>query len=187
MTVVPDYDTKSGEYTCTNDEGKEYVEEKLKDEYRKFYTRFNLTIFSMLVSGSFLAGFSVKSFYLVVVYGLSGTVRVAFIFGTWKGFIYEVTDSMALIKVFEACYMYRFEQDLYNEEECYRIIQEIIRSPDLLKALTGSSLRGQLDPMLDKFTDEDKKKYRHLERLEAKGKFDVSKLKEEITDKYKEK
>lgn len=81
--------------------------------------------------------------------------------------------------------MYRFEQDLYNEEETYRIVQEIVRSPDLMKALTGSSLRGQLDPMLDKFTEEDKKKYRHLERLEARDKFDVTKLKEAIINKYK--
>ena len=54
-----------------------------------------------------------------------------------------------------------------------------------MKALTGSSLRGQLDPMLDKFTEEDKKKYRHLERLEARDKFDVTKLKEAIINKYK--
>lgn len=67
------------------------------------------------------------------------------------------------------------------------MIQEIIRSPDLLKALTGSSLRGQLDPMLDKFSEEDKKKYRHLERLEARGKFDVTKLKENILENYKDK
>lgn len=63
----------------------------------------------MLVSGSFLAGFSVKTFYLTVAYVASGTVRVNLIFSTWKGFVYEVTDPMAIIKVIEACYMYRFE------------------------------------------------------------------------------
>lgn len=75
---------------------------------------------------------------------------------------------------------------MYNEEECYRIVQEIIRSPDLLKAMSGSSLRGQLDPMIDKFSPEDKKKYRHLERLEAREKFDVTQLKEDIVNKYKD-
>jgi len=92
------------------------------DEFRSMFTRFNFTLFSMFVSGSFLAGYSVKSFYMLVAYGTSGMVRTAFIFGTWKGFVYEITDSMALIKIFEAVYMYRFEQDLYNEEECYRMI-----------------------------------------------------------------
>lgn len=57
------------------------------------------------------------------------------------------------------------------------MVQEIVRTPELLKALSGSSLRGSQDPMLDKFSDEDKEKYQHLERLEAKGKFDVSKMK----------
>ena len=116
---VPDYegadDTKDRVMT-----GLKSADQKLKD--RSLYTRLNFTIFTMFVSGSFLAGFSVKSFYLVITMSVSGGVRAAFIFGTWKGFIYEVTDSMAIIKVFEACYMYRFEQDLYNEEECYRII-----------------------------------------------------------------
>lgn len=76
---------------------------------KSLYTRFNFTLFSMFVSGSFLAGFSVKSFYLIVAYGLSGTVRVSFIFGTWKGFVYEITEPAPIIKVIEACYMYRFE------------------------------------------------------------------------------
>lgn len=63
----------------------------------------------MFVSGSFLAGYSVKSFYILIAYGLSGTVRLTFIFGTWKGFVYEITHPEPIIKVMEACYMYRFE------------------------------------------------------------------------------
>lgn len=66
------------------------------------------------------------------------------------------------------------------------MVQEIVRQPDLMKALTGSSLRGQLDPMLDKFSEEDKKKYKQLEKLEATEKFDVIKMKEDIVNKYKD-
>ena len=62
-----------------------------------------------------------------------------------------------------------------------------MRTPDLLKSMTGSSLRGQLDPKLDMFEEEDRKKYRQLERIESKNKFDVSKLKENIMNKYKDK
>lgn len=83
--------------------------QEAKTDDRKLYTRFSFTLFSMLVSGSFLAGFSVKTFYLTVAYVASGTVRINLIFSTWKGFVYEVTDPMAIIKVIEACYMYRFE------------------------------------------------------------------------------
>lgn len=141
----------------------------------------------MFVSGSFLAGFSVKTFYIAIAYGTSGTVRIILIFYSYTAFLYEITDPMPIIKVIEACYMYRFEQDLYNEEESYRIVQEIVRTPDLLKSMTGSSLRGQLDPKLDMFEEEDRKKYRQLERIESKNKFDVSKLKENIINKYKDK
>lgn len=86
------------------------------------YQRFYFILFSMVVSGSFLSGYSVKTFYFGLVYGLSSIVRVAFVFGTWQGFIYEITEPMPIIKIFEAVYMYRFEQDLYKEEECYRMI-----------------------------------------------------------------
>ena len=92
------------------------------DETKKPFTRFNFTLFSMLVSGSFLAGFSVKTFYIVVAYGAATPVRLALIFSTFKGFAMEVTDPMAIIRCIEACYMYRFENDLYNEEECYRMV-----------------------------------------------------------------
>lgn len=42
--------------------------------------------------------------------------------------------------------------------------------------------------MLDKFDEEDKLKYRHLEKLEARKKFDVKELKSKIEnqEKYRE-
>lgn len=96
-----------------NVEDGEEIPDKLNSQEKQkdttLYTRFNFTLFSMFVSGSFLAGYSVKSFYILVAYGLSGTVRLTFIFGTWKGFVYEITHPDPIIKVMEACYMYRFE------------------------------------------------------------------------------
>ena len=68
--------------------------------------------------------------------------------------------------------MKRHEEDLVGEEECYRMVVEIIRSPEFLKQIAGSSLRGSLDPSLDVFSAPDLKKYQHLQLLERKG-FDV--------------
>jgi len=48
-------------------------------------------------------------------------------------FLYEVTDPMPIIKLIEAVYMRRHEEDLVGEEECYRMLVEIVRSPELLK------------------------------------------------------
>jgi hypothetical protein len=112
----------------------------------------------MFVSSSIFASYSVGAFYTVFLWGLAPMLRRTFLFGTWKGFVYEITDSTLMMRLFESCYMYRHEQDLYHEEESYRMIQEIIRSPGLLKLLTGSSLRGTLDPSLDNLKKDVKQK-----------------------------
>lgn len=116
------------------------------------------TVFSMQVATGFLAAFTPMTFYAVLVYGLSATVRLAFIFSTWQGFTYEVTKPEALMKLFEACYIMRHEENLIAEEECYRMIQEIVRQPDLYKQLTGTSLAGSMHPDLDHLNPKQRKK-----------------------------
>lgn len=146
-----------------------------KKDVKKIFTRFSFTLFSMYVSGSFLASFNVTTFYTTLVLMIGGQIRLIFIYGTWRGFIYEITHPDAIIKVVEACYMFRHEQELYKEEESYRMIVEIVRTPDLLKALSGSTLKGDVDPLLDKFSEADKKKLSHLNKFELKG-FEVTKI-----------
>jgi len=51
--------------------------------------------------------------------------------------------------------------------------------PQLLKSITGSSLKGKCDPILDNLSEEKKKKLQHLEMLEQKG-FEVTELKQAI-------
>jgi hypothetical protein len=46
--------------------------------------------------------------------------------------------------------MKRHEEDLIGEEELYRLLQEIIRQPEFIKAITGSCLKGSMDPIFDK-------------------------------------
>jgi hypothetical protein len=57
-----------------------------------------------------------------------------------------------------------------------------LRTPELLKAITGSTLKGTTDPILDKLNDDEKAKLAHLDSLERKG-FDVTNLKEAIISK----
>jgi hypothetical protein len=66
-------------------------------------------------------------------------------FGTWRSLVYETTHPDAIIKLIEACYMKRHEEDLVVEEENYKMLQEFVRSPELLKAFTGLSLK---DPVI---------------------------------------
>ena len=149
----------------------------MKDDV--IWTRGTFTLFSMMVSASIFASFNVTTFYTGVVLVLGTQLRPVFFFGTWKGFVYEATHPDAIIKLIEACYMKRHEEDFVGEEETYRMLVEIIRSPELLKAIAGSSLKGSCDPHLDKLTAEDRRKLEHLDLLERKG-FDVTRLKEEI-------
>ena len=146
----------------------------------ELWTRLTLTLFSVLVSGSLLAAYSPTTFYASIVYVASTTLRPIFIFGSWRGWIYETTNPDPIIKVIECCYMRRHEEDLVGEEEAYRMLQEILRSPELFKALTGSSLKGVTDPALDKLSDKEKRKLEHLSKLEEKG-FDVKELKDAMT------
>ena len=53
---------------------------------------------------------------------VSTTIRPIFLYGTWKGWIYECTTPDAIIKLVECVYMKRHEEDLVGEEEAYRML-----------------------------------------------------------------
>lgn len=145
------------------------------------WTRVKFTLFSMMVSASFFASYNVTTFYTGVTVIVANLLRPNFIFASFMGFLYETTNPDAAIKLVEACYMKRHEEDLIGEEETYRMLQEIIRSPELYKALSGSSLKGACDPNLDRLTPEERQKLEHLDKLERKG-FDVATLKEAVLE-----
>jgi hypothetical protein len=131
---------------------KKLLEIRLNQESFIWQT-LKVTLFSVFVSGSILASYSPSTFYGGVVYLVSTTIRPIFIYGTWRAWVYETTNPDAIIKCVECVYMKRHEEDLVGEEEAYRILQEIVRCPELFKAITGSSLKGSADPALDKLTE----------------------------------
>lgn len=151
------------------------------------WQRVRFTLFSMMVSASIFAGYDVTSFYLGTTLVIGTQLRPALLFGSWRAWVYELTYPDAIIKLIEACYIKRHEENLIAEEECYRMLQEIMRSPELIKAISGSNLKGSTDPnldMIDKNYPGNKEKIDHLERLERKG-FDVAKLKQDLIQKCK--
>lgn len=127
------------------------------------WERLHFTLFSMLAPTSFIAQYSPMTWYAVLVYGLGATFRGITIFATNTAFNYEMTSTDAIMKLIEGVYLKRHEEDLVGEEEYYRMVQEIMRSPELLKALTGTSLRGRLSPDLDQLNPKDRDKILHLE------------------------
>ena len=57
------------------------------------FVRFRLVLFNLLVAGALLAtaGSSLSAFYLGVVYVASSVFRPICLFGSWTGFVYEIT------------------------------------------------------------------------------------------------
>ena len=143
-------------------------------------------LFSMMVSASFLASYDVTTFFLGITYVVGSGVRTAFLFGSFMGFIYEMSHPDALLKLVEGIYMARHEEDLVAEEEYYLILVEIMRSPEMMKALTGSSIKGSCAPDRDKMPLKVKQKLQHLENLERRD-YDVTEMKKDILAKYLEK
>ena len=81
----------------------------------------------MLVSASFFAAYNITTFYTAVVVTAGTAIRGALIFTTFEGWMFETTVPDGIIKIVEAIYIKRHEGDLSGEEECYRMLQEIMR------------------------------------------------------------
>jgi len=86
------------------------------------WTRIKLAVFSLQVTTSFLAAYTVMTFYLLILFTISGVLRAIFVTDYWLGKFVESTHVMPLIKICEACYIYRHEEDLVKEEETYRVL-----------------------------------------------------------------
>ena len=159
-----------------------HLEELQKNKDEMVWSRVTLTILSMMVSASIFSGFNITTFYSGITLVVGGSLRKALIFFLYAAFTMEITTPDSIIKLIEGIYMKRHEMDLIGEEELYRMLQEIVRQPELIKCLTGSSLRGDMDPQLDKVGPEVRKKLKHLQMLEQKG-FDVTQNREKLLTK----
>jgi len=76
----------------------------------------------MMVSASVFAGSSVTTFYTGVTVVVATMLRPMLITSTYMAFLWETTHPDAVIKLVEACYMKRHEEDLIGEEETYRML-----------------------------------------------------------------
>ena len=60
--------------------------------------------------------------------------------------------------------------------------QEIVRQPELVKQLSGSSLKGEIEHTFENFSPEDMDKLKHIQEFERLG-FDVQNIKENLISK----
>jgi len=121
-------------------------------------SRVYFMLFSMLVSSSFLASYSLTGFYLGVVYVLGTTIRVMIIWPSYKAWMWEAVETDAILRLIDYINLRRYDEDLAGEEEGYRLLREILHCPEFFKSVCGSCLRGTLDPNQDFLSKEDQKK-----------------------------
>ena len=89
-TKEPIDDAHMNEFNQINEDRKKegFYEIDLREYYAILreegnWSPITLTLFGMQVATGFLSSFTPMTFYAVLVYGLSATVRLAFIFSTW--------------------------------------------------------------------------------------------------------
>lgn len=115
----------------------------------------------------------------MIILGISSFLKPMCMFSTFMGWLYEATHAMIFLKLIDAIYMGRHEKNLKQEEECWRMLQDIVRCPELVKAISGSNCKGACDPQLDGLSKEARDQLTHLEKLEQKG-FEVQDLKQRL-------
>lgn len=62
-----------------------------------------------------------------------------------RAFIYECTHSDPMLRLCESIYLSRARGNLRVEDENFRLLSDIVRSPELLHTLTGSRMKRGSD------------------------------------------
>jgi len=91
--------------------------------------------------GTNLAGYGVISFYIIVVLGIGKVLRGVFESPAEQIFVKDMPKPDSLILICEGVLISRLENNLRKEEQLYFILIDIMRSPEILKRITDSSLK----------------------------------------------
>lgn len=133
------------------------IMKKLEDEFGYFYWEIGvesndseslegLTFFTISENYSPMTfSFSVITFYISVV-GLAGRLLRMVLAGPVNFIMTEMPNPEPLINMCNGVYLSRMTGDLKREEELYYELVDIIRSPEMLKSITGrSSIKDKND------------------------------------------
>ena len=105
-----------------------------------------LKIFSDLQTNSLFADASLFAFYLGTALTIGTMFRVLVMYKVDRVFITDAKDPDKIRNLITAIFRQRLEGNLKREEELYFLLFEILRNPQLFTHLTGSSLKGSMDP-----------------------------------------
>jgi len=72
------------------------------------------------------------------------TFRSMFIYKGDRVFICDSPNTGAILNLIKCIYIARIERNIKKEEELFHVLLEVLRSPELLKHIAGTSLRAPL-------------------------------------------
>lgn len=96
--------------------------------------------FSTKIAPSYFK-FSIITFYVSIVLVIGKLFRNVCIIPANRIFIWEIPNSEKLLLLCECIYIYRMRSQLDQEEQLYFTFADIMRSPEMIKAITGSSMK----------------------------------------------
>jgi hypothetical protein len=88
------------------------------------------------------------AFYIGIAYLVGTTLRKALMYSSSMVFVSDIPNPDAILNLIDCIYLMRLEQNLKREEELYFMLMELLRSPEMLRVITGSSLKGEQPKLL---------------------------------------
>lgn len=110
---------------------------------------FGFILFNQTLLPSFFAAYasSIIIFYASVVYIIASSFRAGFVPQSYTIFIVNAVYCEDIIMICQCIYIYRLQRNLENEEMLYMILMDIMRSPETLKSITGTSQKEKAKPI----------------------------------------
>mmetsp|Transcript_32547 Transcript_32547/g.24050 ORF Transcript_32547/g.24050 Transcript_32547/m.24050 type:complete len:109 (+) Transcript_32547:334-660(+) len=100
--------------------------------------------FSYKISPSYFK-YSVLTFYISIVFVIGRFIRNIVVVRANRLYIYEIPYPDQLLMLCECIYIYRMQNKLEKEEELFFTLMDIMRSPEMIKTITGGSLKKKIE------------------------------------------
>ena len=100
--------------------------------------------FSTKIAPSYFK-YSIITFYVSIVLVIGKLFRNVCIIPANRIFIWEIPNSEKLLLLCECVYIYRMRSQLDQEEQLYFTFADIMRSPEMIKAITGTAMKKKTE------------------------------------------
>ena len=81
------------------------------------------------------------SVYISIIYAIAKIFRSSFVPITAQIFVFDAPNPDDLLMLIETISLYRLKEKLKEEEELYFLLLDIMRSPQVFKAICGDSIK----------------------------------------------